>query len=173
MDTFLQLAKSRYSCRGYMQEPVSEKDLEYILEAARYAPTATNKQAFKIVVIDPKKHSEKLKNIYDREWFYDSPLVIAVFSSDQSWTRSYDNKNIQDVDASIVMDHITLAAADLGLGSCWICNFDPDGVRGLVDLPDEYTPLAFTPIGYPDDQGREKLRKPLSDITIRLDQFPQ
>lgn len=169
MDNFLQLAKSRYSCRGYTQEPVSEKDLEYILEAARYAPTATNKQAFKIVVITPKKQTENLKKIYDREWFYDSPLVIAVFSSDQSWTRSYDNKNIQDVDASIVMDHITLAAADLGLGSCWICNFDPQGVRGLIDLPDDYTPLAFTPIGKPDDQGREKSRKEIAELAVYLD----
>jgi nitroreductase len=75
-----------------------------------------------------------------------------------------DGKNYADVDATIAMDHLILAAADLGLGTCWIAAFDPKAAREVLGLPDDVEPLAFTPLGYPADNWRPKKRKSLAEI---------
>jgi nitroreductase len=82
---------------------------------------------------------------------------------EQNWVRR-DNKNYNDVDVAIVMDHLTLAAADLGLGTCWIGAFDPEAAREVLGLPDHIEPVAFTPLGYPADSPRPKTRKPLHEL---------
>jgi nitroreductase len=63
-----------------------------------------------------------------------------------------------------VMDHLILAAANLGLGTCWVGAFDPDAAREVLDLPDTVEPIAFTPLGHPADGPKPKKRKPLSDL---------
>jgi nitroreductase len=75
-----------------------------------------------------------------------------------------DGKNYGDVDAAIVMDHLTLAAADLGLGTCWVGAFDPVAAREVLGIPEQVDPIAFTPLGYPADQPRAKKRKDLDDL---------
>jgi nitroreductase len=75
-----------------------------------------------------------------------------------------DGKNYNDVDVAIVMDHLILAAADLGLGTCWIAAFDPDAAREVLSLPEGVEPIAFTPLGYPADTARPKKRKPLEKL---------
>lgn len=75
-----------------------------------------------------------------------------------------DNKNYGDVDVTIAMDHLILAATELGLGTCWIGAFDPVAARDVLGLPEEVEPVAFTPLGYPADQPGTKRRKPLSEL---------
>jgi nitroreductase len=77
-----------------------------------------------------------------------------------------DGKTYVDVDVTIAMDHLILAAADLGLGTCWIADFDPVAAREVLQLPEGVVPVVFTPLGYPADELRPKRRKPLSDLVL-------
>lgn len=161
---FLELANKRYSVRAYKTDPVEDNKLQQVLEAARLAPTAANCQPFQLIVILTKGKEAELGHIYGRPWFVQAPVVICICAiPSQSWVRR-DGKNYSDVDAAIVFDHLTLAASDLGLGTCWIGAFDPEAARQVLKLPKEVEPIAFTPLGYPDDQPRTKIRKAVSDL---------
>jgi len=164
----LELAQERYSVRSYKKDPVEKEKLDKILETARIAPTAANRQAFKIVVIRTEGRREELKKIYGRDWFVQAPIVLGVFSiPEKNWVRS-DNVNYYHVDAAIVMDHIILAATELGLGTCWIGAFNPEAARQAAGLGEGYEPVVFTPLGYPDGTAAKKQRKPLEDIVVYI-----
>ncbi len=161
---FSRLVQERYSSRSYQPREVEKDKLLRVLEAARLAPTAANRQAFRIVVItDPVLRSE-MKAAYHREWFYTAPVIIvAVGFPDRNWVRA-DGKNYNDVDVAIVMDHLIMQAAELGLGTCWIADFDAHAVSEILDLPDDALPVALTPLGYPADSARPKKRGLLEDL---------
>ena len=162
---FFDLIVQRYSVRAYNNQPVEESKLEKILEAARMAPTAANRQPFTIIVIHTAGKEAQLARIYGPKWFTDAPLVLCVCGSPgQAWVRRQDGKSYCDVDAAIVMDHIILAATALGLGTCWIGAFDPDAAREVLNIPSELVPIAFTPVGYAADAPGEKRRKELAAL---------
>lgn len=161
---FQELISKRYSVRAYKPDPVEDAKLEKVLDAARLAPTAANRQPFQVIVVHTRGKEADLKRIYGRDWFVQPPLVIGICGiPSQAWTRR-DGKSYVDVDVSIAMDHLILAAADQGLGTCWIGAFDPAAAREVLGLPDGVEPIAFTPLGYPADQPGQKKRKPLSDL---------
>ena len=164
---FSELIHKRYSCRHYSPQPIEEEKFQLVLEAARLAPTAANRQPFQLIVIQTEKHdAENLLRIYPKDWFVQPPYILCVCSlPDQAWYRKkFDSQNYSKVDAAIVVDHITLQAADIGLGTCWIGDFDPQAARGYLKLPEYVDPIAFTPLGYPLDEPREKTRKKLEDL---------
>ena len=161
---FSNLSRQRYSVRAYKPDPVDDNKLQQVLEAARLAPTAANRQPFRLIVIHTAGRQAELKRLYHRDWFSQAPLVIGICALPKpAWVRS-DGKNYADVDAAIAMDHLILAAADLGLGTCWVAAFDPAAAREILRLPDDVEPVAFTPLGFPADQPRPKERKPLADL---------
>jgi len=161
---YFELIKKRYSVRAYKPMPVEEARLLKVLEAARLAPTAANRQPFRLIVIQTKGREEELRKIYAREWFTQAPLVICACAlTAEAWSRS-DGKNYADVDTAIALDHLTLAAADLGLGTCWIAAFNPKAAREVLRLPDGVEPVAFTPLGYPADDWKPKKRRALSEL---------
>jgi nitroreductase len=161
---FSELMRARYSVRAYKPQAIDDNVLRQVLEAAQAAPTAANKQAFQILVVGTSGREEELKRIYGRDWFVQAPLVLCFCALPaQAWVRR-DGKNYADVDATIAMDHLTLAATGLGLGTCWIAAFDPAAAREVLGLPEGVEPLAFTPLGYPADSPRAKTRKPLSEL---------
>jgi len=161
---FQQLIEKRYSVRRYKPDPVEKEKLEKILNAARLAPTAANLQPFQLIVVETKGREEELKRIYRADWFWKAPVVICICAvPSQAWSRM-DNKNYGDVDATIAMDHLILAATELGLGTCWIAAFDPTAAREVLGLPKGVEPIAFTPLGYPADRPSGKKRKPLTDL---------
>jgi nitroreductase len=105
-----------------------------------------------------------LQRIYQRAWFTQAPVIICACAIPaQGWVR-VDGKVYTDVDVAIAMDHLILAATDLGLGTCWIADFDPDAAREILRLPEGVEPIAFTPLGYPEGQQPAKKRRPLSDL---------
>ena len=161
---FAELIKKRYSVRAYKADAVEEDKLQQVLEAARLAPTAANRQPFRIIVIHTAGREAELRRIYDRGWFVQAPLLLCACGIPaQTWRRS-DGKNYNDVDVSIAMDHLVLAATDLGLGTCWVAAFNPAAARQVLGLPDDVEPVAFTPLGYSTDQPRPKERKALSEL---------
>ena len=168
---FQELIRARYSCRAYRSDPVAEDQLAQVLEAARLAPTADNRQPFRLVVIRTAGREQELQRVYGKDWFVQAPLVIAACGVPaENWVRKQDGKNYNDVDVAIVMDHLILAAADLGLGTCWIAAFDPAAARELLELPKGVEPVAFTPLGHPADAPRQKTRKK-SDVLVRYERY--
>ncbi len=161
---FSELIRQRYSVRAYKPAPVESEKLEQVLEAARLAPSACNRQPFQLIVIETAGREAELKRVYHRSWFHQAPLVIAAVGlPGEAWSRR-DGKNYVYVDTTIAMDYITLAATDLGLGTCWVAAFDPAAAREVLSLPDTAEPVAFTPLGYPADQPKSKERKSLAEL---------
>ena len=166
--SFLELARKRVSHRGYQSVPVDEGDLEKVLEAGRLAPTAANRQPFHFIVVRDRAKIGALGDPRRREWFAAAPAVIVVcVERAKAWQRS-DGLNFADVDAAIAMDRMTLCAADLGLGTCWIGAFDPARVRSVLGLPEGIEALVMTPLGQPSDQGSPKKRKAREEL-VRYD----
>jgi nitroreductase len=168
MESFLSLAKSRFSVRKFKPDQVSESDLNYVLEAGRIAPSAVNYQPWLFLIIREKEALLKIHQTYHREWFKEAPVVIVILGDHkQGWKRA-DGKDHTDIDTAIAADHMTLAAADRGLGTCWVCNFDKKKTVELFQIPEHLEPIVFLPLGYPDvkpdpARHREK-RKPLTEI---------
>lgn len=162
---YSELIAQRYSVRAYRPDPVEDGKLQAVLEAARLAPTAANRQPFQLIVVHTAGRKDEIGKIYRREWFVQAPLVIAVCAiSSLAWVRESDRFNARMIDAAIVADHLILAAANQGLGTCWIAAFNVEAARSVLGLPEEVEPVVFTPLGYPADQPGPKIRKPLDEL---------
>lgn len=164
--TFDRVIRERYSVRSYQDKPVEDEKLNQILEAANLAPTAANRQPFRLIVLHTKGRKQELQRLYPRPWFVQAPIIIVALAvMDEGWIRS-DGKNYAEVDTTIAMDHLILKAADLGLGTCWIAAFDPVVTRNMLKLPTGVDPLVLTPLGYPADEPRAKKRKSMTELVM-------
>lgn len=163
---FLELVKARHSVRSYKQCPVEPAKLDYILECVRLAPSAVNCQPWRFSVVTEPDKLARLKETYAREWIQNVPCIIVECGNHaEAWHRKSDGKDHTDVDVSIAVEHLCLAATEQGLGTCWVCNFDTERCRQVMQLPEELEPIALIPIGYPSEEViAEKKRKPLDDI---------
>ncbi len=163
---FKELMRSRYSVREYHENKVDRTLLNEVLNAARVAPSAANKQPWHFVVVDDDEVLDNLRPAYDREWFKGVPCLIVAFANhEESWKRSYDLKDHSDIDVAIAIDHLTLMATQLGLGTCWVCHFKDTIVKEVLNAPEYLEPVAVITIGYPKDLNiPEKNRKELKEI---------
>lgn len=167
---YQKLIRVRRSIRGYHADPVPGEALARILEAARLAPTAANRQPFQLIVVTDRATRSRFKEVYDRDWFWTAPMIlVACVEPSKAWQRS-DGFNAAEVDMSIVMDHVILAAVDEGLGTCWICNFDEIKTKEILGIPADVRVIAMTPLGFPAAEPREFQRKALSDL-IRYERW--
>lgn len=165
---FKDLVLERHSVRSYRADmPVEEEKLNYVLDCARLAPSAVNFQPWKFVVLQSADAKAGLYPSYDRPWVREAPVVVVCCADHaQSWKRRSDGKDHADVDVAIAVEHLCLAAAEQGLGTCWVCNFDAEGLKASLQLPATLEPVAIVPLGYPTNPiPPEKNRKPLSEIT--------
>lgn len=169
---FSQLIIKRYSVREFKNAPVESHKLEQVLEAARMAPSAVNFQPWHFIVVTRPENLAKLHLTYHREWFRTAPvIIIACADHSQSWKRNIDGKDSAEIDVAIAVDHITLQAADLNLGTCWVCNFDTQRCAEALKLPGHIEPVAMIPLGYPaTDKAPDKKRKALVEI-IHWEEF--
>lgn len=166
---FLDLAKRRYACRNYDSRAVEPEKLMRILEAGRVAPTGANRQPQRLVVIRSQEGMERLARC-TRD-FKAPAAVIVCADTDEVWQRKYDDKKITDIDATIVTDHMMLAAAWQGLDTLWICSFKPEAVREEFGLPETVTPVNILLIGYgagepASPERHAQTRKPLEDTVF-------
>jgi nitroreductase len=163
---FKPLMQTRHSVRSFRNELLSEELLNEVLEAGRLAPTAVNKQPFIFIVVNEAEKLKELHEAYPREWFRKAPQVIVICGDHEAaWKRGNDGKDHTDIDVAIATDHITLRAAELGLGTCWVCNFEPSKVVKALSLPGHIEPAVLLPIGRPEEaETPPKKRKPLTDL---------
>lgn len=159
------LINQRFSVRSYQQKEVEHEKLFQVLEAGRMAPSAVNYQPWFFIVINDKEMLNKIYRCYKGQWIQEAPLIIVACSDHaQSWNRYADGKDSADIDVAIAVDHMTLMATELGLGTCWVCNFDSNECSQILKLPRNIEPVVFLPLGYPNESVPEKERKSLSDI---------
>lgn len=168
---FNDLVNARYSCRNYNRNKIIDrKILEKIIETAQFAPSACNRQPWVFIVVDDQCEASCRKSIldsYNRPWIETAPaFIIACGNHNQAWIRPADGKDHTDVDLSIAIEHICLAATDAELGTCWVCNFDVDILTKGLNIPQGIEPIAIIPIGYPIDGSiiPQKNRKEIEDI---------
>jgi nitroreductase len=159
--------RSRRSIRKYKPDPVSDDVLRNVLEAARLAPSWANRQCWRFVVV---KDKEKRKKITMRDWAAEAPVVI-VGCADPTASGTKFNQQYYMLDMGIAMEHLMLAATELGLGTCWIGGqFDEPTVKRVLNIPEGLRVVALTPLGYPDEKPEAKPRKSLSEI-VSVDSF--
>lgn len=163
--SFIDLAKKRYSVRCFEDILVEKEKILKVLEAGRVAPSAVNYQPRQFVVITEEAMRQKIYSVYPRRWFQDAPVIIAVCGDHKtSWKRN-DGKDHCDIDVAIAIDHMTLQATDLGLGTCWICAFDAKRCHDILGLPDYMEVIALLPLGYPaGERVQEIKRKELNEM---------
>ncbi|MFX0125792.1 MAG: nitroreductase family protein [Candidatus Hodarchaeota archaeon] len=167
MPSFEEVIYNRQSIRKYSQQPVEQDKLDRIIDAAIAAPTAANKQPWILCVLkNPRKH---LDAIIRQKWALDAPIVVIIFGEKEaSWTRSWDSLSFHMIDATIVMDHLILAATNEGLATCWIAANDPEAIRKACNIGSNYTFLALTPIGYAAETPPKKDRKSKEELIREL-----
>lgn len=165
MADFSDLVHMRYSCRNYLPTKIDNSLIEQVLETAHFAPSATNAQPWRVFVLNTPESLAKAHKAYNREWFATAPAVLLICAqTDKAWTRA-DGKNHADIDIAILADHITLAAADMGLATCWVCNFDAAMLSNDFNLDDNCKPVVLLPLGVPAiDDIPEKKRKDISEF---------
>lgn len=152
MKNFLELCLSRHSVRAYKDTPLPAEALAYVMECVRMAPSAVNKQPWRFRLLTERTQLDLLARCYDRDWFATAPACFIVCrDTEAEWVRAHDGKPHGDIDVAIAVEHLCLAAAEKGLGTCWVCNFDTQLCRELFQIPDSWEPVVLVPIGYPAD----------------------
>jgi nitroreductase len=165
MMDFYELIKLRKSVRAYQDQAVPEAVMTRILEAGRLAPSASNRQEWRFVVVQDAETRRKLVKVADDQEFVGQAPVVLVCCADTDEHVMMCGHYSYTIDLAIAIDHITLAAAAEGLGTCWIGAFHEDQARELLGIPHRIRVVALLPLGYPDDPTPvEKFRRPLQQI---------
>jgi nitroreductase len=163
---FYQAVKDRRSVRNYKPTPVPQAKLDRIWEAVRLAPSACNLQPWCFLVVKSPALRAQLRTVL-HDWVLTAPLVvIALGNRETAWKR--DGESIHPIDVAIAMEHLMLAATAEGLGACWICAFNRNKARQILQLEPEWEPVAITPLGYPDDPSPRTTRKSVEEIVREL-----
>ncbi len=168
--SFIEIAKKRYSSRNYKNIPIEKDKVLRVLEAGRTAPSAANKQPWLFIYIDEIPLFNQVKACYQSTWLESAPAVIVVCGNHgRSWKRD-DGKDHCDIDIGIATDHLTLAATDEGLATCWVCKFDSEKCAKILELPFQVEAMVILAIGYPNDSTsidrHSTLRLPLEKIVL-------
>lgn len=152
--TFLELAKERYSVRKYKDQPVEQEKIDMILEAAKVAPTACNKQPQKIYVVKSEEVKAKLASVC--KFTFGAPVIMVVcYDKTREWQNDLTpGYATGETDAAIVCTHMMLEAWDLGLGSCWVAWFNADDIAKALGIPENEQVLALLPIGYAAEDAK-------------------
>ena len=161
---FYEVLKTRRSIRSYKPDAVPERALKNIAEAVNLAPTACNRQPFKLLLVrDPEMRKTICANC--KFGFLAEAPVIAVMMTNESasWTR-YEGNPAADIDASIAMEHLVLAAAAEGLGTCWICAFSRPEMNAALKISAPWSAFALSPIGFAAAGPRPFARKNLAEV---------
>jgi nitroreductase len=165
MDVY-EAIRTRQSVRRYRPDPVPDDVLNRVLDAMRLAPSAGNLQPWRFIVVKDAAVREQVAQASNgQDWMAQAPIIIAACGwEDRAYSAMGGYWNALPVDVSIAFDHLTLAAAAEGLGTCWIGSFTEDEVRRLLGIPEDVTVIALTPLGYHDVEPAAKTRKELAEI---------
>ena len=165
---FYEVARTRRSVRKYQAKSIPAEVLGRVLEAARIAPSGSNRQPTRLIVVQDEERKQKLATMcHDQAFVAGAPVVVVACGHDIKFNRGeWMGRYAMIVDVVIAVDHLTLAARAEGLGTCWIGSFNNAALKEFFELPEEVEVVALTPIGYPKGEAftEPKGRKPLGEI---------
>lgn len=160
----LEVIRKRQSVRSYQDKEIPEEVLQQVLEAGRLAPSASNKQCWKFIVVKDEDLRKKLIPACKNQKFIgEAPVVIAGCATNPDYVMTC-GEHSYPIDLAIALDHMSLQAAALGLGTCWIGAFYQDQVKEILGVPEDVRVVSLMPLGYPKELGTKTERKPLSEI---------
>ena len=156
--------RARYSVRNYAKKSIEPEKIEQILEAGRLAPTASNQQLNKhIIVTDPELIREMVDACEGQKWIATAQaILVECATGDRTMICG---QSARSMDGAIAMSYMTLEAVSQGLQFCWLGWFQPEKVRRLLNIPDDYVVIAVAPLGYPAAEGKASKKKSLQEVT--------
>lgn len=161
--------KTRRSIRRYKPTPVPEEILKAVLNAARLAPSASNAQRWRIIVVTDEDAKLRLvASANGQKFLAQAPIVLVACAlpyEDSPASGGYTCSHV--IDASIALDHVTLTAHSMGLGTCWVGWFREDKIRDVLGIPEDVRVVAVTPLGYPDETPERPPRRNLEELVLR------
>jgi nitroreductase len=165
---FYEVLRRRRSIRGYVSEPITEAVLGRLVEAIGLAPSACNNQPVRFLFVSDPETRRRICECYPRAWLGQAPLIVVALGHREAAWRRFDGTSAHTIDATIAMEHLVLAAAAEGLGTCWICAFDQEVMRQSLRLPECWEVVAITPVGRPAVEPGPQTRKPAAEIVERI-----
>jgi nitroreductase len=161
----------RRSVRAYKTQDIDEEKLNKILDAGRLAPSASNAQQWKFVVVkDPETRVRLAQAASQQAFIGGAPVIIVACATSQS--NMFCGQPRHTVDLSIAMSFMILQATELGLGTCWIGAFDEGKVKSILGIPESVRVVAISPLGYPAIATRPKPRKSIGEV-VCYDRYTQ
>ena len=161
---FKDIIQKRRSVREFTDEPISNEKLRRVLEAARLAPSASNRQAWKFVVVKDTNKRKALAQAANNQTFVgQAPIIIVAIALMPERIMACGVPSYA-VDLAIAMEHVVIAAVDEGLGTCWIGAFSQENVRRILSIPEKYKVVTVMPMGYPAEETAVRSRKPIEEV---------
>lgn len=151
-----QAIKQRHSVRSYTGASILDEDIEKMLKAARDAHSAKNIQPWKLIVITDRDRLKELVPTFKNQVFIENAGAVLVgITEDRKWAK---------IDLAIALDHLSLAAVELGLGTCWIGAYDEQELREKLNIPDEFDITICMSIGHPDGESSSPVKKSIDEL---------
>lgn len=166
---FYEVVEQRRSIRGYRRESIPDEVIQRIAVAVNLAPSACNRQPWEFRFIFNQELREAVCDAINRPWPWlrQAPcLVIAIGNYQDCWKR-VEGDPATDIDVSIAMEHLVLAAAAERLGTCWVCAYERKSVDAVLGLSAPWGSVAVSPLGFPDAPPTPLVRKDIS-TTIKI-----
>ncbi len=165
----MEAIEKRRSVRAYADAPVTREQLDRVLEAIRLAPSWKNKQCWNVIVLTDRERIRALGELLrwnpGRE-VYETAPVFLVLTADPEKSGVRDDKPYYMTDVGIALQNGVLAAAELGLGTCWVGAFSEDPVKELLGIPDRIRVPAITPLGVPAEAPGPRPRRPMEEMVF-------
>ena len=171
MSNFLSLCQKRASVRDYLPTLPPAEAVARITDAVRLAPSACNIQPWRFFYVTQPDVLAQLCATFPRPWLATAPaLFVAVKNVEENWVRPADHHAHGDIDLAIAVEHLCLAAAEEGLGTCWVCGFDTQACAEILNLGANWQPVAMTPIGFPGEKHQDagRKRKSVEEVFVDL-----
>ena len=159
----MEAIRKRFSARSYLDKPVEAEKLQRVMEAARLAPSASNRQEWRFVLIQDPQRRQAISEAAGQPFIGTAPVVIVACANDTDRIMRC-GLACHPIDVAIALEHVALQATAEGLGTCWIGSFDQAGVKAIIGAPEGVEVVELMPLGYPATEAPPKNRLPLEEI---------
>lgn len=166
-----ELIAARKSVRAFQERDVPEDLIAKLMEAARLAPSASNRQEWRFVVVRDAEKRRKLSEAANGQTFIAQAPVVLACCAETDEHRMACGQLSYPIDVAIAIDHITLCAVAEGLGTCWIGAFDEEQAKAVLAIPPEIRVVELLPIGYPQDPAPAAKRRHPLDAIVRYESW--
>lgn len=165
---FNNVVQIRRSVKNFTTQEVPESKLKSLFDSARVAPSWGNKQCWKFVVVKNNDTKQKIADTIGndnsaKDGVKEAPVTVVV-CADPNQSSRIDGKDYYLVDSAIAMEHLVLAAANEGLGTCWVGQFEENRIKEILHIPQELKVVALTPVGFPGSTGDAEHKRTLQDV---------